>query len=275
MRLTVLALAMVLLSACGGRRENNGKSSATDNIRYARHFQIIEHDGYTELRLMQPETGELETAFALVKDQHQAGVPANLVPIQVPVKNMAVLSTTHIGMLSALNATYCIAGTTGEAYISNPAVKKGIASGKVKCFPDEASMTPENLLAKEINLVMYSGFGKPFSHADKLLKLGIVTMPNYDWREEHPLGKAEWIKVFGYLIDQPGKAIRYFNQVEKKYNDTKASIAKSTNRPRVLVGSLIGDTWIAPAGESYMATILKDAGSDYIYKNEPGTGSVK
>ncbi len=38
-------------------------------------------------------------------------------------------------------------------------------------------------------------------------------MANYDWREEHPLGKAEWIKVFGYLIDQPEKAEAYFQQV--------------------------------------------------------------
>jgi iron complex transport system substrate-binding protein len=188
---------------------------------------------------------------------------------------MATLSATHIGMLSVIGELDCIKGSTAADFVSNKTVRYGIRTGSITEFPDEASITPERLLKKEISLVMYSGFGKEFPNGDKLKKLGVLAMPNYDWREEHPLGKAEWIKVFGYLTGQEEKAAAYFEKVEKTYKKLKAEIGNPGNKPVVLVGSLIGDVWYAPAGESYMATILRDAGTDYLYKNEKGTGSCE
>src|SRR3989344_5007821 len=100
-------------------------------------------------------------------------------------------------------------------------------------------------------------------------------MANYDWREEHPLGKAEWIKVFGFLTGKEKQAMAYFSAVEKTYNDTKKKLQNIKDRPEVLVGSLIGESWFAPAGESYMAQLLRDAGADYLYKDLKGTGSCE
>ncbi len=270
--LLFLGISTFLFSCTTKKTEQQQHQKTT---KYACNFRLIQHDDYIKLQLLKPETGEIDQTYALVKKTTKTELPSSMARIEVPVKNMAVLSTTHIGMLSALNALDCIKGTTDPTYISNPKILKRIKSGEIAAFTDDASLVPEQLLRKKIGLVVYSGFGKAFPNADKLATLGIYTMPNYDWREEHPLGKAEWIKVFGYLIDQPEQAEAYFKQVERNYLATKKLIGRSTKYPKVLVGSLIGDIWYAPAGKSYMAHLFRDAGCDYIYASEEGTGSCR
>jgi iron complex transport system substrate-binding protein len=207
-----------------------------------------------------------------VRKENASKAPAGIDKIEVPVKNMAVLSTTHIGMLDALKALDCVKGTTDVNFVANELVRQGVRSGRIVSFNDETSLTPERLLEKELSLVVYSGFGKAFPNEEKLKKLGILALADYDWREEHPLGKAEWIKVFGYLTGKEKAAIAYFDEVEKSYTSMRVLVK---NPKSVLVGSLIGDVWYAPAGQSYMARILKDAGADYIYRKEKGTGSCE
>ena len=45
-------------------------------------------------------------------------------------------------------------------------------------------------------------------------------------------------------------------------------------KPTVISGNLLNDIWYAPAGESFMAEMIKDAGADYTHRNEKGTGSL-
>jgi len=266
---------LLLLFSCTNEQQNKKDNIGAIEVKYAKHFELKQRDGYVELCILQPETGKMEYCYALGKSSDNPVIPAGMDFIEIPVKNMAVLSTTHIGMLNALDALDCIKGSTDKNFVSNKTVLKGIESGKIANFTDESAIAPERLLEKQISLVVFSGFGKGFPNEEKLKRLSVFVIADYDWREEHPLGKAEWIKVFGYLTGKKKEAMTYFNKVEKSYNDTKRSLAKAHNNPSVLVGSLIGDSWYAPAGESYMATILKDAGANYIYKKEKGTGSCE
>lgn len=276
MKLFLPCILFVILAACSGGTKATAETKGSVEVRYARHFRLAQKDGYVELKVLQPETGEVERTFALVKAENKAKVPAGADPIEVPLKNAAVLSTTHIGMLDAIGALDCIKGSTDANFVANRQVLKGIRSGTIAAFGDEVSITPERLLEKEITLVVISGFGKEFPNQEKLQRLGIEVMANYEWREEHPLGKAEWVKVFGYLTGKEKEAEAHFAMVEKAYGDLKAEVRKATSkRPKVLVGSLIGDVWYAPAGESYMARVLDDGGADYIYRNEKGTGSCE
>ena len=41
-----------------------------------------------------------------------------------------------------------------------------------------------------------------------------------------------------------------------------------------MCGGMAGDVWYAPAGKSFMAGIMKDAGMNYIYRNTDGTASI-
>jgi iron complex transport system substrate-binding protein len=276
MRILFPLCLLLVLAACSGGSKKTTETTGSIEVKYARHFLLAQKDGYVELKILQPETGDVERTFALVKAENKSKVPADADAIEVPVKNTAVLSTTHIGMLDVIGALDCIKGSTDANFVANKTVLNGIKSGKIAAFTDEVSITPERLLEKKISLVVISGFGKEFPNQEKLQRLGIEVMANYEWREEHPLGKAEWVKVFGHLTGKEKEAETHFAQVEKEYNALKAQVKNTASvHPKVLVGSLIGDVWYAPAGESYMARVLEDGGADYIYRNEKGTGSCE
>jgi iron complex transport system substrate-binding protein len=179
---------LLILTACNSASKTAKIGSV--EVKYARHFSIEQKADYAVLQILQPETGEVERTYALAKKENMGKVPADMDKIEIPVKNMAVLSTTHIGMLNALKALDCIKGSTDVNFVANPTVKRRVRSGKIVSFNDETALTPERLLQKEISLVVYSGFGKVFPNEDKLKKLDILVMADYDWREENKLGKA-------------------------------------------------------------------------------------
>ena len=240
---------------------------------FARHFDLDSSGNYQTLTIFSPKTGKVERKYALVKHGEEVKLPNDLVRIDVPVKHMAALSTTFIGMLHELKALDIIAITTDKKYVWDPAVRKRIDQGKVMPVSFDQQLAPEDLLARKVNLVMYSGFGQDFPNADKLLSLGIHCMPNYDWEEAHPLGKAEWIKVFGALICRDKEAAEYFDQLCSNYEKLKAD-KPQTKSKKVLAGCLTSDVWYAPAGESFLAGIMRDAGIDYLYATEKGTASL-
>jgi iron complex transport system substrate-binding protein len=275
MRSVFIALILLSLFGCDSPKNEVRRSAEITNVKYARNFRLITHGDFVELQLLRPDDGVVEAFYALVDRRKSVRIPTGMTEIKVPVKNLAALSTTHIGMLSAIGKLGVIKATTDARYIASEKILKGISSGKISAYPDESAVSPARLVTDEIDLVMYSGFGGEFPNNSKLSKLGIRTMANYDWREQHPLGKAEWIKVFGCLTGTEDKAAAYFAEVEKEYEHLRKTARIPASGEKMLAGSLIGDIWFAPAGESYMARIFRDAGADYIYKDEPGTGSCE
>ncbi len=104
---------------------------------------------------------------------------------------------------------------------------------------------------------------------------GIPVIINGDWLEETPLGRAEWIKVFGLLYNESEKADSIFNVIKINYLEAIKIAKKATNNPTVLSGAIMSkDIWNLPAGESFVAQYLKDANLDYLWKHTKGKGSL-
>ena len=177
-------------------------------------------------------------------------------------------------MLAKLNLTSIISGISSHLYVHDPLILKNYQLGKVVEMGDENSIPVELIIASRSNLLMYSGFGNSFPHEEQLENIGINCLANYDWRETHPLGKAEWIKLFGYLTGTEKEANHYFSKVEKEYNNLKKIALKLKSKPSLFSGSLAGDIWYSPAGESFNAVLFNDANCHYKYAKTKGTGSI-
>lgn len=267
-------LLILFLVSCNSD-ENKVEETKKTSVKYAENFEILQKEGYVELRILNPELAKVERKYALVKRGVNTTIPSDLEKIQVPIQKMGAFSTSFIGMIAELDACKSITATTGENYIYNKTIKQQVKKKQTRCFSSEADLQAEYLLSKKINLLIYSGFGQDFPNEEKLKKIGVLCIPNYDWREQHPLAKAEWIKFFGALLDKQEMANSYFNEVENNYLSLKKRLKKSkVSKPKVLVGLLFGDTWNSPAAQSFIARILADAQIDYIYKKEKGTGSL-
>ncbi|MCC6700020.1 MAG: ABC transporter substrate-binding protein [Fluviicola sp.] len=273
-RLLIVFLVFVQIVGCDSKQNQHIPDEQSSEIKFAKHFNLINRKDYKELQIISPKTNQIEHRYALVKKGVKLNLPETTEQIEIPVKNMAALSTTFIGMLNELKALDVVKITTDVQYVWNKTIQKRVKNGTVHSAGFESSLSPETILNKKVSLIVYSGFGEAFPNADKLKQLSVVCMPNYDWEEKHALGKAEWIKVFGALLDKDEEANAYFETLCKSYDQLKSSIQTKTKKPKAIVGGLNGDVWFAPSGNSYVANILKDAGIDYIYAKEKGPASL-
>lgn len=274
--LLIASLFIFLFSCTTKQRETD--DFKVKGFQYARLVSIEQKLGYKELIIKNPKTLKVESRYALFPRNSKMKRPENAKIIEVPVQNMAALSTSFIGMLNAIESVDVIKATTEKQYIYNKQLVKAIDAGKVLTAGYETGLTPEAVLKAKIPLIVFSGFGQPFPNEDKFAQLGVVCMANYDWEEKHPLGKAEWIKVFGALVCKDKEADDYFNKVVSSYQELRKQVTSAPEAQRrqktVMCGGMAGDVWYAPAGKSFMAGIMKDADMNYFYKHTEGTASI-
>lgn len=223
------------------------------------------------IEIINPDKQVVEKTYVLYKKEKPT-LKANQIGIKIPLKNIVTLAGTDVGMLSVLGCEDKIVGVMNHHYIANKKVLKNVKAGKVNDYIDFSQMNPESISMKT-SFISYSGFGTPPPNEDKLAKLGVLCLPDYDWREEHPLGKAEWLYVFALLFDKEKEADTYFNKIEKEFLSLVKEAKKVKNKPTVLSGCMIGDYWYMPSGTSYNAFLFEKAGGDYLGKKKTGTGS--
>jgi iron complex transport system substrate-binding protein len=271
-KLIVLFIPLLALFGCE-RLPHKAPEGKTNLVKYASTLEIYEMEGYVQVRILNPVTGKMNI-YALSSTEPRKGEPYETW-IKTPVSGLITLSGTHIGMLSVLNETARIKGVTSRNYIYNTSVLEGIKCGKIVTFDNEESIPVESIIRIKAPLLIYSGFGHDFPHQEQLKRTGTLCFPNYDWKEVHPLGKAEWIKLFGYLTGKEKEAAEYFQTIAEEYNSLKLSAKKFSKHPTVFSGNTYGDIWYCPAGESYIAQLITDAGGKYSYISTKGTGSLE
>ena len=103
----------------------------------------------------------------------------------------------------------------------------------------------------------------------------MVAVECADYLEPTPIGRAEWILLLGELTGRRDEARQILTDVIDNYTDLvfKATTAKSP-RPKVLTETEQSGVWYVPAGQSYQARMLTDAGAFYPWGAEEGTGSL-
>jgi iron complex transport system substrate-binding protein len=250
--------------------EKTTETPAKIKVEFAQNFHVRSVKGGYELELLDPNSREVESTYELTYDYSKKGDKV----IHLPVENIAALSQTTVGMLSKLDALGTITGISKIDYVYSPELKTRFAAKEISEFGDETNVPIEKIVKSKTKLIIYSGFGSKFDGEGKLRKLGIQSIPNYEWRETHPLGRAEWIKFLGILIDKPAEANAVFKKIKKNYEDLRWKIRDLDNLPKVISGNFYSDQWTAPAGNSYMAILFQDAGAKYVYRSSNGTGSV-
>jgi iron complex transport system substrate-binding protein len=194
--------------------------------------------------------------------------------IGTPVENLVVTSTTHIPALEALDGLEKLKGFPDTKYISSMPARQLISEGKIKELGKNESLNTEMVLEMQPDALVGFAMDSKNTTYELIQKAGIPVLYNGEWTEQTPLGKAEWIKFFGVLLEKQEEAERIFNRIAKDYNTVKALAQKAKNKPTVLSGALYKDVWYLPAGESWAAQFITDANGNYLWSDTQGTGSL-
>jgi iron complex transport system substrate-binding protein len=105
--------------------------------------------------------------------------------------------------------------------------------------------------------------------------LGIKVIINGDYLETDPLGRAEWIKLFGALYCKEHLADSIFNSEVNEYIRLKSFISGNIrSRPKVLLGLPFKDTWYISPGNSFISKLINDSGGDYLWKETESSFSM-
>ncbi len=190
-----------------------------------------------------------------------------------PFKRIAVLSATHVGMLAAIDQQQRLCAIPDKRYLHDPLVKKAVAKGKVADLKSEQQLSIQKLLAHHTQALVYSGFGPEQAQIKRLRSIGMTCIPNYEWRETHPLARAEWILLFGAMTGQFAQAQQYFKKVCQNYKRIKTQPTLCNSNPFVISGYVYGDQWVAPAANSFEARLYADVDFAYYFNAKSGTGS--
>ncbi len=251
----------------------NGNVEKTD---YANGFNIHKNENYTKLQVIKPWPNAVDTLtyYFVSKNKEIPVAIKNEKVIRTPIDRVLVTSTTDIPLLEALGVEHTLVGFPEPKYISAPKTRKRIDAGQIKNVGSLLSLNTELILDLQPELIIGFSSNASVKEFDLFERSGIPTVMNGSWLESHPLGRAEWIKVFGYLFDKEKEATIYFNSIEKNYLEGKKLAQAATQKPTILSGNMYKDVWYVPGGNSYAAKLIHDAGGDYLWKTDTNTGSL-
>ena len=260
-RTALVALLSLSLMACSDeKKENQAKDCAPlPTLQYSKNLKIGESCGerVAEIRsIVGRDT--LTRRFSLEK----------------PLSRVVAQSSAQIGYLMKLGLGDHIVGVSEAQYIADSALYARVQKGEVVEVGSGNTLSLEKLVALKPDLVMNFATGAGYDDYERIEALGLPLMLTSEWQEDHPLAKAEWIKLYGILFGVEELADSVYEQSKLFYlvtssftsiNSSLISDASRLERPRVLVGMSYGGVWYAPGGNSYTAQLIQDAGGRYLW----------
>ncbi len=272
-------LTGILFSCQSEKTEKTTEISVILNkvpLKYSKRFAVFSDGKKTVIHLFgNRENSDTTATFILFKDPVKINGKDNIFPVKVPVKTIACMSSVYAAMLTKLNLQHKIVAVDNVDYYNNQFIIDGVASQKIKEIGKGPQVSVEQTLILKPELLLMFGMGNPKKDADeKILNSGIPVAVTLDHLEEHPLARAEWIKFIAAFFGEEKLADSLFNITEQNYMDLKKMADTVKYKPTVLTEIKYADAWHVPGGNSFMAHFLKDAGADYIWKNENKFGSI-
>ncbi len=273
-------LILIVSSSCkkGKNHAINKRelSKVNSEIRYAKNIDIQHFNSFSILNIITPYPNANEgQKFVLARKNIKLPDSLNhLKKITIPLQKVIATSTTHIPMLEFIGKEKTLVGFPHTDYISSSKTRELINDGHIKNVGSELDFNTELILALQPDVIIGFSMGKNTQTYQKFIQNGIPVIYNSDWLEKSPLGRAEWVKLFGALYDQNNMTDSLFNTIEKEYLNTKVLAQKDKNTPTVLSGTVFQGKWHLAAGESFMAQLLQDAHTQYLWSDTKGQGSL-
>ena len=279
MRQFIFILLIFFFTACsshgGGKKQNSeAKPESSLHLKYAKNFTVEYFKGYSRVRLSDPwKPGKVFACYYLVKDS-TIKTPDDGTRIQIPLKTLASASCTHYTFLEMLGESNTITGVCNAKIAYNQTIRNAFKNGRIIDLGDPFQIEVERCLLLKPQAIMVTGYNQYDEHMSRLAEAGIPVIYNNEWMESTLLARAEWIRFVACFFNKEALADSLFRQVEGNYIRLKnlAATAKTVN-PKVLSGDNFRGTWYLPGGRSFTAQLFKDAGAEYIYKNDTATGS--
>ncbi len=268
----LLAALFLLLSlcSCGGKTEgpsglgNGWEPEGKTELCYADQFSIDRYAG--GYRLLTLADG---SRFLVVPEGAEvpAGIDKDITVLQRPLGDVYLAATSVMCLFDALESLDAItlSGTRAQGWFienARAAMERGdiLYSGKYNEPDYELILQKGCRLAVESTMIRHSP-----DVQEKLQELGIPVLVDQSSQESHPLGRTEWIRLYGALLGKEEEADAFFAE-QKAYLDALGSSGST--------GKTVAFFYISPSGYAvarrsgdYVTKMIELAGGEYVFKD--------
>mgnify|MGYP000628651503 FL=1 len=267
-------------AAVGGNPAKTAAASLTYDhsmeLSYAENFAVDYYEGGYKLLTTQlngdrilivPKHQQVpEDAEALVSPSAE-GKPGKLIVLQEPVKNLYLVASSVMDMFAQLDSMDAISmcGLKEEDWYI-PAAKQAMKEGTLLYAGKYSQPDYELLLSQNCSMAIENSmiYHTP-EVMEKLDEFGIPTLVEYSSYEEHPLGRVEWVRFFGALLDQEEKADQLFEKQKEalKRVETEESTGKTVAFFYITSNGLVQ----VRQSTDYIPKMIELAGGKYVFEN--------
>ena len=207
-----------------------------------------------------------EDAEALVSPSAE-GEPGKLIVLQEPVKNLYLVASSVMDMFAQLDSMDAISmcGLKEEDWYI-PAAKQAMKDGTLLYAGKYSQPDYELLLSQNCSMAIENSmiYHTP-EVMEKLEEFGIPTLVEYSSYEEHPLGRVEWVRFFGALLDQEEKA----DQLFEKQKEALKRVEAEESTGKTVAFFYITSNGLVQVRQStdYIPKMIELAGGKYVFEN--------
>ena len=279
-RCIAMGLAMVLLLSalcgCTARQPQDGLGNGWEpvgrmELDYAEEFSVDYYaDGYKLLSL-----GD-GSRFLVVPEgaERPQGIAQDIVALYQPVENIYLAATAAMCLFDGLDRLDAIklSGSRAESWhIEN--ARQAMEEGRILFAGKYSEPDYEMILDHHCPLAVESlMIGHASEVKEKLEELGIAVLVDQSSNEAHPLGRTEWIKLYGALLNEEERAAQLFDR-QKEYLNLGSTGDTGTTAAFFHISS--SGRVVARKSGDYVSKMIDMAGGTYVFDDlgDPETGT--
>jgi iron complex transport system substrate-binding protein len=192
------AVLLVLFFSCAPEKKEGAVSPKTvvgnSGLRYAKRFASASSENCRLLYLFGDRNSKDTTATFILYPKgtkKPEGFKKAAFYVEVPVKNVACLSSVYAAMLTKLGLQSSIVAIDNSDYYNTTYILKKVEEGTIKELAKGPEMNVEQTLLLKPDLILTFGMGYPEKDVNaKILSAQIPVAISLDHLEETPLARA-------------------------------------------------------------------------------------
>ena len=239
-------------------------------LEYAQQFDVTyEADGSALLTVAGRDRFRLLRAEA-DDSLYTDGIPV----IWIPVQNIYLASSSVADLFLQLDALDAIRlSSTAASGWRLPAVADAMEqeailyAGKYSAPDYELILTENCDLVIENTMILHSPAVR-----EKLEMLGLPVLVEYSSYEPHPLGRVEWIKLYGLLTGREKEAVRFFEEQVASLASLQDLEKTGKKAAFFYIGS--NGSVIVRKPSDYVSKMIELAGGTYPFTDIPDDGTA-
>ena len=268
----LITFIVIALAACSKNVENAGSAKAPGSAvstEYATGFETEKLSGGA----VRISIGEEEYILVPEGEEIPENVPDNAVILRQPLDNIYLASSSAMDLFRQSGGIDSITMTSTEWNDwTIPEIREKVKNddilyvGKYSAPDYEVILDGECDLAIENTMIYHSPKTK-----EQLERLGIPVLVERSSYEEHPLGRLEWIKLYGLLTGNEEQAGEFFDRAVKSVQGLgeKGSTGKKVAVFYIASSGLVN---VRRPGD-YISRMIEMAGGEYFMSEEDSGSS--